>query len=415
MERQEIQLLASLRAFLREEPSPVLLQNPEEWAALWKLAAEQKVLPMTADALSHRPELPTAIRQEALLAMAAQVRAAAALSQCYAALEQTGASPLVVKGLLCRRLYPKPDLRLSADEDLLVQPGQASGIVELLRQQGFAVDGSDAEQVITCCEPVSGLRLEIHRTLFSPDSRAYGSWNQLFDGVFERKHYEEQSGVWTLCHQDHLLYLILHSLKHFLHSGFGIRQVCDICLFTAAYGGEIDWQLLDRQLSRTRSRIFYANLLSIGREHLGIEPYPAAAGEWLGGIPTDCEELLRDLLAGGVYGGNSEQRRHSSLITLHAAAGESSAWKGLLRTVFPGQRELAGAYTWLKRRPYLLPAAWAARIFRYVRSNRDADARESVAVGRYRVQLLKKYGVIPENSRESGDGRQPHDKECRNF
>lgn len=32
---------------------------------------------------------------------------------------------------------------------------------------------------------------------------------------------------------DHLFYLICHALKHFYHSGFGIRQVCDILLFAA--------------------------------------------------------------------------------------------------------------------------------------------------------------------------------------
>ena len=47
---------------------------------------------------------------------------------------------------------------------------------------------------------------------------------------------------------DHLLYLILHALKHFLYSGFGIRQVCDIALFSERYRDEIDWSRVKTEL-----------------------------------------------------------------------------------------------------------------------------------------------------------------------
>ena len=35
-------------------------------------------------------------------------------------LEHLGVQPLVMKGIVCRNLYPKPDLRPSGDEDLLI-------------------------------------------------------------------------------------------------------------------------------------------------------------------------------------------------------------------------------------------------------------------------------------------------------
>lgn len=35
-------------------------------------------------------------------------------------LAQLGVQPLVMKGIVCRNLYPKPDLRPSGDEDLLI-------------------------------------------------------------------------------------------------------------------------------------------------------------------------------------------------------------------------------------------------------------------------------------------------------
>ena len=36
-------------------------------------------------------------------------------------MRQNGLTPLIVKGIVCRDLYPNPDLRTSNDEDLISQ------------------------------------------------------------------------------------------------------------------------------------------------------------------------------------------------------------------------------------------------------------------------------------------------------
>ena len=46
MEQYEQQLLAAVGAFLRREPSPVLLTESADWVRLWRLAGEQSVLPI---------------------------------------------------------------------------------------------------------------------------------------------------------------------------------------------------------------------------------------------------------------------------------------------------------------------------------------------------------------------------------
>lgn len=395
MEAHERQLLAAVRAFVLQERAPVLLAEQADWDRMWRLAREQSVLPMAADALADSAALPEAVRREAMLAVLAQVRAGDAFARRYGALEQAGLAPLVVKGAVCRGLYPRPDLRPSSDEDLLAPPGQAAAVAALLEREGMTVENPGAEQVTVCHDSASGLHLEVHSTLFPVSSAAYGSWNRFFGDAFERRVFWKEAGVWTLCPQDHLLYLILHSLKHFLHSGFGIRQVCDICLFTAAYGGDVDWDALTAALEQVHGQLFFANLLAIGKEQLGICGYPPRAEAWLEEMDTDCGDLLEDLLAGGVYGGSTEQRRHSSRITLNAVTGEGRTGPGrLLRTLFPRSRDLTGTYPWLRERPWLAPVAWADRILRYSRHSSGTAARESVSIGERRVALLKKYGLI---------------------
>ena len=407
VEGYQLQLLEAMGAALTGGVCAVHLEGEAEWNRLWQLAGEQKVTALVTDVLApqlRRQGLATlpALKGEVFHTVSAQVRKTRAFQVVYRRLEEENLHPLVVKGIVCRGLYPKPDLRVSADEDLLLSSNEMPKALSVLEECGLTVGKADAEQVVSCISHETGLYLELHRALFSPSSVAYGGWNRYFEGCAGRAvPVEEEGAVYhTLCPRDHLLYLILHSLKHFLHSGFGIRQVCDICLFTLTYGEELQWPALSDALEETRADLFAANLLEIGRKYLRLGPYPADVAAWMEGFGTqlDCEALLEDLLSGGIYGGNTDQRRHSSLITLHAVEeGASSAPASrLLRTVFPSVRELKGAYPYLKEHPWLLPAAWAQRIVHYGRTHQgQGDApRESIEIGEHRVELLKKYQVI---------------------
>lgn len=404
----ERQMLEALRAFLFQAPPPLLLTEEADWQRLWVLCQEQKVLPMAVDVLAPAltqagltPASLPGVRTQVLRSTAAQLQKNQAFLALYQDLLQAGLRPLVVKGIVCRSLYPKPDLRPSADEDLLVLPQELPKMLDVLRARGFETAGEDGEQVIPCRDKNTGLYLELHRSLFPPASQAYGRLNRFFDGAFDDifSMTIDFRAVLTLNPQDHFLYLVLHSFKHFLHSGFGIRQVCDICLFAQTYGQEIQWDQVSSALGQARADLFAANLLEIGRRHLGFTQYPDMVQAWLDGWEEglDCGDLLADLLSGGIYGGSTQTRLHSSRITLNAVsqADRAGGDHRLLRTLFPPREDLAGTYPYLKRHSWLLPAAWGQRIWTYLREGGGGSARESVAIGQQRVALLKKYRVIP--------------------
>ena len=173
------------------------------------------------------------------------------------------------------------------------------------------------------------LHIELHKELFSSESEAYGDLNRLFDGVFERKIQDTIHGVpvYTMCHTDHLLYLILHAFKHFLHSGFGIRQVCDIVIYAEAFGKEIDWDDLMEKCKGIHADVFAASLFDIGKKELTFDPVKACYPESWSSVEVDGSDLLEDLLEGGVFGDSSMSRKHSSNITLQAVSEDKKGKK----------------------------------------------------------------------------------------
>ena len=84
------------------------------------------------------------------------------------ALRDASLQALVVKGILCRSLYPKPDLRPSADEDLYVRAKEFVPLRDLLLSLGFQPLGDTARDTEETAyrDPGSGLYVEVHRHLF---------------------------------------------------------------------------------------------------------------------------------------------------------------------------------------------------------------------------------------------------------
>lgn len=377
--------------------------SPEDWHRLLHLATIQNVLPLVYEAVYAHPAL--ALRQELLEPVKQQVRLQVIRQamrteeflQLNDRLLAAGVRPLVVKGLVCRSLYPKPDHRPSSDEDVLIRPEAFACCHQVLTEFGMATEASREGYEVPYRKAGSPLYIELHKSLFPPEQDAYGDLNRFFEGAVSRSVEISLQGhrVYTMEPTDHLFYLICHAFKHFLHSGFGIRQVCDIVLFARRYGGEVDWQRIRENCRAIRAEQFAGAIFALGDRYLGIT-LPAA---WQDG-EVDPRPLLQDLLEGGLYGDASMSRKHSSNITLDAVAAQKSGRKaksGWLVSAFPAKKKLEGRYPYLKKHPYLLPVAWCSRLLRYGQETRrvsDNHAAQALKIGQQRVELLKFYGII---------------------
>ncbi len=376
-----------------------------DWNSLFELAMSHKVLPLFADAVYPLPGAQEKLRQTRPFLrqqLLVQTLKTAEFLRLYQALEEAGIRPLVVKGIVCRSLYPKPDLRVSSDEDLLVPPEQFDAARRVLEDFGLEWVSTDSDaNELPYRQKGGSLYIELHRCLFPQREEAYGDWNQLFTGAFDRAVAENIQGVSirTLDPTDHLFFLISHAMKHFLHSGFGIRQVCDLVLFANAYGEQLDWDRVTALCEQIHGLKFAAALFRIGGKYLTFDPDRARYPESWRAIGVDVEPLLEDLLSGGVYGTADLSRQHSSNITLEAASGKTGKEKGvsLRGSLFPPAKKLENAYPYLKKHPWLLPAAWGQRMVKYALetgSGGGSSALDAVKIGRRRVELLRQYGII---------------------
>ena len=371
-----------------------------DWPAVFTLAGQQKLLPIVFEAARKTPAaaenaaLFAAVKQQVIAQVLHQTMRASEFAGLYQRLRAAGLHPVVVKGQLCSRLYPLKDHRISADDDLYIPDAEFMACHEQLLANGLTTD-TPVDELPTADEVPytkdgSPLYIELHRRLFDSSEDAHDELNRFFE------HFPaaEIDGFLAMPPHEHLLYLLLHAYKHFVRSGIGLRQFCDIGLWARAYHAEIDWRRLHDQCVSVHAATFAAAAFRIARDYLGIEfDLPAP---WDGSI--DVEPLLHDSLCGGVYGSNDLTRLHSSAVTLNAVkSGRKGRKSTVLRTIFPEKAYLESRYPYLKKRLYLLPVAWVQRLVHYAsekKSGADSSASGSIKLAKERIELMKQYGVI---------------------
>ena len=371
-----------------------------DWPAIFALANQQKLLPILFEAVRKMPAaeenvaLFAVTKQQVIGQVLNQTVRSAEFADLYRKLRKAGLRPIVVKGQLCSRLYPLKDHRISADDDIYIPDAEFMACHEQLLANGLRT-GTPADELASADEVPytkdgSPLSIELHRHLFDSAEDAHDELNHFFTDINP----VEMDGFLAMPPHEHLLYLILHAYKHFVRSGIGARQFCDIGLWARAYHAEIDWQRLHEQCESVHAATFAAAAFRIARDYLGIDfdlPMP-----WDASI--DVEPLLHDTLCGGVYGSNDLTRLHSSTVTLNAVKASRTGEKSsVLRTVFPKREYLERRYPYLKKRPYLLPVAWAQRIAHYAsekQSGADNSASGSIKLAKERIELMKQYDIM---------------------
>lgn len=402
MDKTEALFLESLRCAIREEDLSIS-EKPEQTVLrrLFRLAREQSVVPLIAQAISgceglRDDPLVSAFLREARSVTLHQAARTGDFLLLLGQLDALGLHPAVLKGIICRGLYPEPEQRPSTDEDLLIPPEDFTRYHEALLSCGFRPKNPDlspeGEYELTYGDPERDLWLEVHLSLFPHGAEAFGDCNLPFEGLLSRLAAAEIYGrrIYTLRPSDHLLYLLCHAYKHVLYGGIGVRQICDLSLYAERFASEIDWDWIRSNCEQLQILTLSSAFFRIGERFLGI-PAPSA----FSGLAVEELPLLADCLSGGIYGAEDPDRLHSSRITLNAVAASrrGRARNGIWSSLFPGKGYLQNNYPYARAHPWLTPVAWFQRLWNYASGGKQSVGK-SLKIGRERVELLRRYKII---------------------
>ena len=321
--------------------------------------------------------------------------------EVYKKLSEKNIKILVFKGIIFRNMYNNPDDRISSDEDILIKKEDYKKVKEFFLSEGF--EFIDKGEECAYFSKNTGLCIEVSTSLFSHESKAYGHLNKLFEDVFEKsiKINIDKIDILTLSHEQHLIYIVFHNMKHFLTGGFGIRQVADFSKYIETYGEYINWEKFWSDLKDLNYDTFALNLIEISLKYLGFNDDKITYPDNITSFDElknsqkyyiNSESLINDILDAGVFGASTMDRKHTALMTLDAV--EDKKKSNRLKAVFPNVNYLKDNYTYLQKYPILLPVAWGQRILSYLKKNKTSSYINTMELGKQRIELLKEYKII---------------------
>lgn len=394
-----------------------------DWLRVEALAREQAVQVLLGDALRLNPEwdCPPALR----IKLQREMRQAAisnnawrnAILRLLADMNAAGIPALLIKGYAVADCYAQPDCRVSGDTDILISPGDEKSACAFMKAHGFEVQPRWKNSHHTVCHHPKLGCVEMHIRLY--DEIVEDVW---FDRVDAQRFVQdapirvetEDGGYLTLSHTDHLLFLMLHLIKHFIISGASLGMIVDAAAFFSRHAAEVDSERLWRTLETLRFGTTAQCLLWTAVRYCGFD---ASA---LPGLTETCPEqvdaIVEDLETGGCMGRNEQKTREEGWYEYNRRRmleSKSSVqyllymvrWKsGLVWTaLFPSRKQLTRRYPYLERFPLLMPLAWLHRlIFRGTRALTKGaattyivtDEKKLSTAGKARVQLFRRLGML---------------------
>lgn len=349
-----------------------------DWNKLIPLAHEHSVLALVACAVTGSENLNypeqakeyflNVMRTTASVNMVRRQRIMHLLGE----MEKAGIAVKVLKGYAVASLYAHPECRESVDADLLISPKQEKLACELFEKHGFRVHARPSTSHHVVCQHARYGMIELHVKPYA--DLVDDAW---FCGVGEEELLQEapvtihtaEGAISALGSTDHLIFLTLHLIKHFVLGGLTIRMMLDIALLFQKNKDSINAQRYWQLMKRLRYCAFVNGVLKIMIDCAGFckADFP--------GMETPSPEqpalLLNDLEQGGYMGAKQKKERYESGMAFNRQVllkNKSEKqyrlymlqWKikSGVKFMFPTGKQLKKMYPFLEKFPPAIPFVW---------------------------------------------------------
>lgn len=189
-------------------------------------------------------------------------------------MREKGINTLLVKGQGVAQCYEKPLWRPSGDVDFLLDKENYRKAIDFLRP--LSSDSKREENYSSHLGlNVDSWYVEVHGSLRTGLSAKV---DRVVDEVHEDTFKNHKVRVWNNGGTDVLLpapdedvfFVFTHFIKHFYKEGMNLRQICDWCRLLWKYRDNVDAELLQRRLRKSRLMKEWKAFAALAVEFLGM-------------------------------------------------------------------------------------------------------------------------------------------------
>jgi len=266
-----------------------------------------------------------------------------AFSLLCMALDKNQLDYLPVKGCNLKKMYPKPEMRIMGDADILIRLEQYDKVAKAMEHLGYTWN-NESEYDYVWDSPA--LHVELHKYLFGESEQDF-FW--YFQNPWDKA--EKINGNrYLLNPEDDYIYIFTHLAKHFRNGGIGCRQIIDLWVLEKNYNN-LDWTYINQELRKlhlAEFNLFVRKLLLAwfddgvwDNRTVHMTDYIFASGSW----GTFESHIISD--------GAKKAEKVSSV--------NGGIVYRVFRMLFPQKSVMSRKYPILERFSLLLPFMWVYR------------------------------------------------------
>lgn len=397
MQKEYELLIRGMKANIWRQPvEPEELQEID-WDKWLKLVYKHNVEAMVYSSMNN-PEITKQIEKDKLeewkkrvfKGSVTQINCTKETQRIISLLQNQEVQVVVLKGMVLRNLYPRPEHRTMGDVDILVPPQCMGQVRETLEQEGYASDHKTEMHEVFF--KAGKLPIEVHwKLLHSLDNHTSQNEEQaMWEGLEEV--YVGGVQTYTLGINNQIIYQILHMVRHMWGSGFGIRQLCDIALLLRQHKEEIDWQLVGEKARQHHIEQFL-KVVCVTCQRIWKIPISDFYIKEEDISQELVDQFLIYMLENGVHKKQEYTTNDMVVDTLLKAKYRSVL--SLVTLMFPIREDFLKKYKYAERCKLLIPIAWLHRLIKIQRDywKNKHLLRESMKEYNNKQVLLSRLGI----------------------
>jgi len=364
-------LLTLLRIGLQFETAEHCSVHFSAFEQLIEQVRIQTVLPMIYDAIMQLPDdqkpsktVISLLKSETICSIIFNERLLVMQDELLTLLKTEDIPCVILKGTSAAVYYPKPELRVQGDIDILVDKADLDHTVMALERAGF--QNNSIEHGFHKTFSKNDAHIELHHAFSTvPPNKAGEYIIELMQTAVKNAYYTNfENHTFPILSDIHqAVSLLLHMQKHITTSGLGLRQLCDWAMFITKVNTKY-WQENIRIALDNCGLLRFAEILTKTCVlYLGLPPQTCP---WCLHIPDDiCFDLMSDFLKSGNFGQKDTVRGVSSNLIPNYAE-DAKHMPTLLALMKNLNRNAIHHFPVLKKMPAILPIMWIVLPIRYI-------------------------------------------------
>lgn len=270
-----------------------------------------------------------------------------AVDEIFSQFDENKIDYMPLKGTLLKKMYPKSEMRIMSDADILIRTEQYDKIKPIMEQLEYTEHIESDHELVW---DKKNIHIELHKRLIPSYNKDY--YKYFGDGWRLGKPVNEGAVRYEMTPEDEMIYLFTHYAKHYRDAGIGIKHIVDLWVYRKNKVNLYNEYIL-AELKKLQLDDFYKNTMR-------------TLDVWFDGAQSDemTEFITQIIFNSGVYG-TREAHLLSAAVKASKTQGnaEKARSKRIFKLLFLPYGQMCRRYPIVKKAPVLLPFAWVARWF----------------------------------------------------